>query len=93
MNQPVGNRYGDSEIPLGPNSRSDGSKVESSAVTFSLLASAAIFSLLASAVIFSLLASAISVTSFSVPADLERTPHFRSTQRFSDPRCGLFLLF
>ena len=25
MNHPVGNRYGDSAMPLGPNSRSDGS--------------------------------------------------------------------
>src|SRR5262245_49557986 len=40
MNHPVGNRYGDRLIPLGPNSRSDGSIVESKARTSSLRASA-----------------------------------------------------
>ena len=33
MNQPVGNRYFDRLMPLGPNSRSDGSIVESEIVS------------------------------------------------------------
>ena len=33
MNHPVGNRYGDRLMPLGPNSRSDGSMEESETVS------------------------------------------------------------
>jgi hypothetical protein len=33
MNHPVGNRYGDRLMPLGPNSRSDGSMEESEIVS------------------------------------------------------------
>jgi hypothetical protein len=32
MNQPVGKRYGESPMPLAPNSRSEGSVVESETV-------------------------------------------------------------